>query len=246
MKTGILFAPVLVIALIFACSSKESPEDGTGGDSEDGHASVTFALSGGDFTGNSVRICGSRPPPDPKYRCSSSLTSNVDGACPCFNFAADGSLIDPATGQPVVITGLCSSTAAPPANWSFQYEVFSEQDCTGTRINDGTHNFTCYDSHDISTRAFPNQSVNDVLSPGANTNYVLCTTTNASKSWNFANCIATTTVTDIAAGISRYDCGCTPAAGGTCDCGDGGVGPGDLEAICSFDTATCNIVCEGS
>jgi len=208
---------------------------------------MTFAISGGDFTGNSVRICGSRPAPDPKYRCNPSLTPDVEAgtdagdACPCFNFNADGSLVD-SNGVPVVITGLCPSADFPPANWDFSYAIFTEPNCGGTQLNDGTHNFTCYDSTDIATQAFPNQSANDVLDPGLNTNHILCNTVNASKQWDFTSCAAATTPADTAAGNFRFDCGCTLVEG-TCTCGDGGVTAGDLENGCAFDPVSCNIVC---
>ncbi|MCL2723662.1 MAG: hypothetical protein FWD69_04410 [Polyangiaceae bacterium] len=245
MKGRIAFAPLLVAALIFACSSNSMNQDDTGG--SDGNASMTFALSGGDFTGNSVRICGSRPAPDPKYRCNDSLTPDIEAgtdagdACPCFNFNPDGSLVD-GTGAPAVITGLCPSADFPTANWAFSYALFSAPDCGGTQLNDGTHNFTCYDSTDIASQTFPNQSAEDVLNPGLNTNHVLCNTDNASKSWNFGSCATATTPADTDAGNVRFDCGCTPAAG-TCDCGDGGVMDADLEIGCSFDSLTCNILC---
>ncbi|MCL2725802.1 MAG: hypothetical protein FWD69_15350, partial [Polyangiaceae bacterium] len=248
MKGRIAFAPVLVAALIFACSSNSTNQEGTGG--SNGNASMTFALSGGDFTGNSVRICGSRPAPDPKYRCNSSLTPDIDAgtdagdACPCFNFNADGSLVD-SSGAPAVISGLCPSMDFPAANWAFSYAVFSATDCGGTQLNDGTHNFTCYDSTDIASQAFPNQSAEDVLNPGLNTNHILCNTENAFKSWSFGSCATATTPVDTVAGAIRFDCGCTPAAG-TCDCGNGGVTEADLEDGCSFDPATCNIVCATS
>ncbi|MCL2778233.1 MAG: hypothetical protein FWD73_09530, partial [Polyangiaceae bacterium] len=239
MKGRIAFAPVLVAALIYACSSNS-----TNGGNSGGNASMTFAIAGGDFAGNSVRICGSRTAPDPQYRCIASLTPNPEDECPCFNFSADGSLVE-SNGAPVVISDLCPSADTPPANWNFTYELFSEPDCEGTQINDGTHNFTCYDSTDIASRAFPNQSAEDVLNSGLNTNHIVCATENASKQWNFTNCATTTTPADIAAGASRYDCGCTPAAG-TCDCGAGGVTETDLEDGCAFDPATCEIVCTSS
>ena|GEM_PF-2326949 len=203
-------------------------------------ASTTFSMSGGDFTGNSVRICGSRPAPDAKYRCASSLIPPDEMECPCFNFVSDGTLVD-SSGQPLVINGLCPSSDTPAANWNFSYSIFSASDCGGTELNDGTHNFLCFDSKDIATKAFPNHSI-ESLNPGLNDNHILCSTKNASKQWNFTACTTVTTPTDITAGNVRYDCGCTAIAG-TCNCGDGGVTAGDLEAECSFDPVTCDIVC---
>ncbi|MCL2779101.1 MAG: hypothetical protein FWD73_13960 [Polyangiaceae bacterium] len=242
MKTYILFVPAVIVTSILACSSNSTTAaDGPDGGSGYETASMTLALSGADFTGNSVRICGSRSAPDAKYRCTSTLTP-----CPCFNFAADGSLVDPATGMPAAIPDLCSSSDLPAANWTFQYEVFSALDCSGTQLNNGAHNFTCYDSHDVSTQAFPNQSANEVLNSGVNTNHVLCTSLNASKSWDFLSCVIATTPDEAAAGAKRYDCGCTlTPAGGTCTCGNGGLTVDDLETGCVFDLKTCDILCAG-
>ncbi|MCL2777241.1 MAG: hypothetical protein FWD73_04490 [Polyangiaceae bacterium] len=206
MRVRILFAPALLAAVVFACSSNlTTPDDNTGGsdgtnagtktdagdgtggssnatdggdrtdagtktDAGYGHASITFAFAGGDFTGNSVRICGSRPAPDETYECSPLLS------CSCFNFNADGNLVD-STGALAVVTGLCPSADSPSANWSFDYGLFSAPDCGGTQLNDGTHNSVCYDSTDIATQAFPNQSTNVVLNPGLNTNHILCNAT---------------------------------------------------------------------
>ena len=132
----------------------------------------------------------------------------------------------------------------PACQLGFQLCDFLSTGLWGTQLNDGTHNFTCYDSTDIATQAFPNQSANDVLNPGLNINHVLCNTVNASKSWNFGSCATATTAADAAANAVRFDCGCTAIAG-TCTCGDGGVTVGDLEAGCSFDPVTCEIVCAG-
>ena len=142
-----------------------------------------------------------------------------------------------------VIHGLCPSSDVPTANWDFRYAIYSAPDCQGTQLNDGAHNLTCFDANDIATQAFPNQS-NEFLNPGLNTNHILCTTTNASKQWNFGSCATATTDADIAADNTRYDCGCTPnPAAATCDCGPGGVTSADLEQGCAFETTTCNILC---
>ncbi|MCL2725201.1 MAG: hypothetical protein FWD69_12275 [Polyangiaceae bacterium] len=236
----------LTTAIVFACSSNTQQDVSHGGD--DGNATTIFSIAGADFTGNSVRICGSRPAPDPKYRCDWSLTPTVDAgedagtACPCFNFTADGNLADDA-GAPVVVTGLCPSIDFPPADWSFQYQIFSAPDCAGTQLNDGTHNFTCYDSRDIATRVNPNLTV-EALNSGLNTNHILCNTDNASKDFNFGSCASTTTAADTVMGNVRYDCGCILVEG-TCSCGTGGITASDLEAGCLFDPTTCEITCPG-
>ena len=218
-------------------ASTGSPGDST--------ASVTIILPTASFTGNSVRICGERLVPAARdFRCENSLSSPDAGTtgCPCFNFAADGSLVDPVTGAPVVINNLCPSVDVPNDPWTFTYEVFSGAGCTGTQLNDGTHNFTCFDSRDLLAQANPNSSV-EFLSPGLNQNHILCLTTNASKDFNFASCVLATTPADVSAGLERFQCGCTPVGNGTCDCGPNGVGPADLQAGCAFDPTTCDILC---
>ena len=207
-------------------------------------SSITFALPSASFSGNSVLICGERDlPADPKYRCVSALGTPDGGTCSCFNFAQDGSLIDPSTGLPPVINDLCPSEDFPNADWTFTYSVFTEADCGGTQLNDGTNNFTCFDSRDLLSQANPNESI-EPLVPGPNENHILCLTTNASKTFNFESCAINTTATSIPA-VQRFDCGCTPADGGGCDCGPHGIGPGDLPPECSFETtpASCNILC---
>lgn len=217
---------------------------GSGGSGPDGPSSVTIAMGGGggSFDGNSVQICGQRPPPDSKYRCESVLHASDGSICPCFDFAPDGSLLDPMTGQPVVLDNLCPSSDFPEADWTFTYAVFSEQGCRGTQLNDGNHNFTCFDSRDLVAQANPNASV-EPLDPGANVNHILCITVNASKEFNFESCAVATTSSDAAACLFRLDCGCVPTGSWGCECGPNGVGPGDLPPGCAFDPATCDIVC---
>src|SRR5262245_14705842 len=81
------------IAHVAACSSSSDPTEGL--------ATTSFNVSG-DFSGNSVRICGARnPAADGKFRCDSELPGSastivvpgdpdsVTTECPCFDFAAD-------------------------------------------------------------------------------------------------------------------------------------------------------------
>ena len=141
MKANLQFAAMLACAL-GACGRASlggpggsSSDQGNTGNSDSAtnlQSGITFALPSASFSGNSVRICGQRDlPADPKYRCISSLSSPDAGAeaCPCFNFAADGSLIDPTTGQPPVINNLCPSEDFPNADWTFTYAVFTEPAC---------------------------------------------------------------------------------------------------------------------
>jgi alpha-tubulin suppressor-like RCC1 family protein len=222
------------VALVAAagCGSSES---------SDPQSSVKFSVLGADFSGNSVRICGSRPAADLKYGCANDLLDD-NAECPCFDFNADGTLIVAGGAGAPAVSGLCPSIDLPPADWTFSYEIYSAPGCQGTQLNDGDHNFTCFDSHDLGTQAHPNQSV-EPLVPGVNVNHVLCLTTDATKDWNFDTCSIISTPTDAAVGETRLDCGCTLVAA-ACDCGPGGVTPGDLESLCSFDPATCDIVCQ--
>jgi hypothetical protein len=245
-----------VLTMFAACGTSKNE----GGSNTEQTASASFDLSGGNFSGNSVQICGSRPPVEGKYRCNSSLSGPDGGDCQCFNFNADGSL------QGGVINGLCpsvdlgadASADAGPADWTFTYSIFTQPNCMGPQLNDGNHNFTCFDSHDIQAQANPNKSV-EVLNPGPNANHILCTTENASKTFNFQSCAQscdTPSPDGGACSLTRFNCGCTVISaapdggpdgggvGGTCSCGDAGVTSGDLEAGCRFDPTTCDILCQ--
>ncbi|MCL2779100.1 MAG: hypothetical protein FWD73_13955 [Polyangiaceae bacterium] len=239
MKGRIAIAPAFAAVMIFACSSNSTDNSASGGSDDGGeNGSIGFTLAGNDFTDQSVRICGDRQDPsNPEYRCLSSLTPNQE-ECPCFNFTPDGQLVD-TNGVPVVISDLCPSANIPPANWSFTYAIYDSPDCEGTQLNDGTHDFVCYDSRDLATQAHPNESV-EPLNPGVNTNHIICTSENASKTWDFASCAITTTVAD--GTNTRYDCGCELVVD-TCTCGTSGLTQADLEAGCAFDAITCDIVC---
>jgi hypothetical protein len=223
--------PSIATLIAAACGSSE-PTDGL--------SSVKFSVVGADFSGNSVRICGSRPPADLKYGCASDLLDeNVE--CPCFDFNADGTLVGAGGVGAPAVSGLCPSINVPQADWTFSYAIYSAPGCMGTQINDGGHNFTCFDSHDVGLQAHPNQSV-EPLAPGANVNHVLCLTTDATKDWSFDTCSVISTPAEVAAGQTRLDCGCAPVAG-ACDCGPGGITSGDLDSFCSFDTTSCEILC---
>jgi len=247
MKNKIVLTPILAAITILACGSNRDGNESPGGGPDNPMASVSFNLAGAtDFANQSVRICGSRPAPDSKYRCDASIALAGSSACPCFNFTADGNLVD-STGAPVVLDGLCPTSDFPSAIWTFQYDIFSEPNCEGTHLNDGTHDLTCFDSHDLGTQAFPNQSV-EVLYPGRNQNHIMCVTSeeNASKSFQFLSCADTTTPADVSMDQIRFDCGCVPMPrdSATCTCA-GGLQESDLEKGCGFDPASCEIVCKG-
>lgn len=224
-----------VLASVAAITSACSDDTARSARREDATSSIAFALSGGDFTGNSVRICGSRTQADGKYRCNSQLSAQSDGGgdgCGCFEFDSTGAVLDP-NG---ILAGLCPSVDVPTSDWTFSYEIWSATGCTGTQLNDGTHDLVCYDSKDFASQANPNQSI-EPLAIGANANQILCVTANAKKSFQFESCA----IVDVDAGAG-YDCGCTPVDGGTCSC-PGGLAASDLQAGCSFDSTTCNILC---
>lgn len=182
MKNVIVFASTLsfAIALTPACGTSSSSRSKA-------LASTSFAITGVDFTGDSVRICGSRrPPADSRYFCNSTLSSPDDAGdagCPCFNFGTDGTLVDMADGGPGIFTDLCASNdlaadagaAAGPVDWTFDYSLFNGADCRGAQLNDGTDNLTCFDSRDLVAQTNPNASL-EVLSPGLNPNHVVCGT----------------------------------------------------------------------
>jgi choice-of-anchor A domain-containing protein len=165
------------VALVVACRT---------GFDEEVAATASFSVEGVDLVGRSVRICGSRTPPaDPKYPCVNSLSAADagPGACPCFDFTAEGHLIDPSTGQLAALEGLCPSSdlgvnagidAGAGADWTFTYFLFSDAGCSGEQLNDGAHDVTCFDSRDLAAQAHPNQSV-ESLNPGPNANPgILC------------------------------------------------------------------------
>jgi hypothetical protein len=238
------------IALLAACGASPKSNGPQG-------VSTTFAISGGDFSNNSVRICGSRmPPADSKFRCVSDLGSSDAGAdaggCPCFNFEPNGTLAGSG-----IISNLCPSidTSAGAiveedggAPWTFTYAIFNSPDCEGARLNDGTHNFTCFDSRNVATE-MPANETTEILNPGLNSNQVLCATVNAQKSFNFLSCQRMCPGGVLASGQCTglpitFSCGCTLAADGTCVCnGDAGPTAADLPDGCGFQMPSCDIAC---
>jgi hypothetical protein len=220
------------------------------GSVEPNQSQMAFALGGGDFYGNSVRICGARVThADSKYACDSVLSADESSVavpgphqgeeCPCFDFASDGTLKDPTTHQAIVVDGLCPSIDLPHSNWRFDYTIYTHQACMGSVLNTPSNNFTCFDSEDLASQDHPNASV-EYLYKGANENHVLCATENASKTWDFESCAITTTPADEQACRERYDCDCT-VQNGVCGCGS--LHQSNLEAGCYFEQGTCDILC---
>ena len=233
-----------VSGVMVACGSDPGQTAGT--TTPELTASVVFSGSGGaSFTQSSLRVCGRRAEAASEgYRCSSSM---ADG-CACLRFDDKGHAIDPKTGHEAVVTGLCPSDSAPAADWRFEYAMFPSTDCTGTPLNDGSHDFTCYDAHAFAKKENPNASV-EPLHKGRNVNNVVCVTHNASKAWQFASCAELTTADDVASRLTRYDCGCYPTADhptyatsstlGSCGCPDAlhPIPPG-----CTL-SPTCDVIC---
>ena len=110
MRLTNIVAPVASVALIAACGSTQATPSG---ETLTSTLSFQTTLPGENFTGNSVRICGSRTPPaDAKYRCSNNFNAalgvplasgdkandtgaggnTIDEDCPCFQFNPDGTL----------------------------------------------------------------------------------------------------------------------------------------------------------
>jgi hypothetical protein len=233
LRNRCLWMATLVAGIAPGCPAEEVGSD---------QSTIQFALTSSTFSGASVRICGTRPAAGPQFTCESSLpsTPGEPASCVCFDFDENGSLID-ANGDPAIVGGLCPSSVPPSGDWTFDYAVFDRRGCEGTQLNDGT-DFVCYDANDLATRAHPNQSV-EPLQPGLNTNHIICAVKTASKTWDFTSCADITTPEDMAARLTRYDCGCTPTDSGMCDCGEGGLSALDLETGCSFDSV-CDIVCD--
>jgi hypothetical protein len=231
-----------VLAQGAACSS-----------SDETLASTNFQVSGRDFSGNSIRICGARnPAAEAGIACDSVLPDTASSVsvpggpgaltpeCPCFDFAADGTLIDPTSQEAVAVSGLCPSSDVPMGGWTFDYTIYSMGSCTGEIINTAANNFVCFDARDLLSQAHPNQSFDETLTTGSNANHILCLSANADKDWSFSSCALETTAADEILDQTRYNCGCA-IQGSVCACDN--VTAANLQAGCDFDPATCDIVC---
>jgi hypothetical protein len=160
--------------------------------------------------------------------------------CPCFDFAADGTLIDPTSRRPVEVNHLCPSNDVPAGGWTFDYTIYTAGSCHGEVLNTPENNFVCYDTRDLLLLDHPNQSFNERLAEGDNANHIVCLTRNANKTFDFTSCSIETDETDVALGQERYSCGCTLEEG---VCGCGNFTEADLADGCEFDPCTCDIVC---
>jgi autotransporter-associated beta strand protein len=149
-------------------------------------SSVSAAITGGVFDGNSVFIVahrnGTAVPADP-------CVSDTSG---CFNFDTGSN------GVPTPVPGdtgaenfnhLCPtadvnesdaavSDAGGPGTWTFTYHVWSRPNCTGTELTAPGNNFTCFTDSDLASQTFPNQTANETLLPGPVVNTILCVSEN--------------------------------------------------------------------
>jgi len=216
--------------------------------------------------------------------------------CPCFQFNADGSLVSVLTGfddtgdpifgndlvsgtpPQVVIPNLCPSNDVPEGDWTFTYAVWTGTTCgTGPTPGEaltGTgnpNNFVCYDSRDLATLTNPNETTGEPLDPGQNSNHIVCSTVNATKTFDFTSC-ALSCGTEIAGGTivinpanppaqnadgtfscmnagNVFECGCTGATSpetlDACACGENGFT--SLPDGCTFGFISadepCAIIC---
>lgn len=230
----------LCVASQQGCGAKD-PADELDSADTDNTASVAMALSGADFSGNSVRITGSRATAaDTKYPCRSTVND-------CFNFDAAG---HPLLGGVNGFNDLCPiedvPSGAPGGLWSFTYAIWSGPNCTGTLLNapGNPNNFVCYDITDLHNQDHPNQSVNETLHKGTTVdNTIVCTSKNARKTFDFNSCADITFFTPpLPFHSSVYDCGCTKV-GLTCTCSQFDDTTPNLPPGCVFNTTTCTINC---
>ena len=138
-------AGVVGLFSMAACSgaSKGNNNDVAAGDGPT--STVRTALSGGDFSDNSVFIVGHRNgAADTKYPC-------VNDTSGCFNFghvdAGVSNIPFPVPGdtgaaafdhlcptEDVLASDASVSDAGAPGTWTFTYHVWSQPNCTGTEI----------------------------------------------------------------------------------------------------------------
>lgn len=231
-------AGMATIAALSACHTATSV-DGTSTDETMAHAALALSVPP-DYSGVTVLIQGIRTPAaNGLYGCRSAVTG-------CFSLDADGyatSLPDGAPG----FDELCPTRDVPVGDWTFSYTIYSGPDCTGTVLNDGTHNLVCYDINDIAARLHPNQTFQEPLGPGENENRILCLTVDAEKTFNLNVCEVLDGDPN-GHGPIVLDCGCAPCAPDDVQCQPQCLCPGNygalpvLPADCQFDES-CSIVC---
>ena len=162
------------LAATSGCSKDADPAD------EGPTSTVNMALSGADFSGNSVSITATRAGlADGKYPCSSGPITT------CFNFDAAGHPIDPVSGAngfvdlcPTEDVNGAGGSGGIAGDWTFTYTIYSQQNCVGTVLSapgvSNSNNFVCYDINDLFTQLHPNETFEESLAPGSqeNTNHL--------------------------------------------------------------------------
>lgn len=204
-----------------------------------GTSSLSLKIDDPNFAGNSVYVCGQRKTPsDGKYPCFDGWDKwgKADPVCDCFEFA--GGKNDGDYTVPSKFKDLCPSAniephpeVPGPSPWSFWWVVYNGPGCGKTKVKgsyatpitdpnpkdayvENEHNFVCFDREDLAYKQHPNQTKDEILEPGKNTNHIVCITKNASKDFDFDVCVE-----DSYSGT--LDCGCTPTYGKkypTCEC----------------------------
>lgn len=237
MRKQSVYVSSILLGVLAACYGCENGSahgnDSSASPSRPELASVSFAQLG-DFSGNSVSICGFRGSPggsevDPKYPpCLIEL-------CDCYEFEAEGTL----AGGP--IEGLCPSENLPGAGgevdpaWTFTFEIWTDAGCTGEVLNaeGNPNNFACYDSNELSNPSAVPNTIVEPLQGGENVNHIICTSEGSSKQWSFRECVPL-------AEEGLYDCDCELVED-TCTCGE--VLGEDLPEGCSFFGPECYVDC---
>ncbi|MFM2154049.1 MAG: Stigma-specific protein Stig1, partial [Pseudomonadota bacterium] len=104
-------------------------------------------------------------------------------------------------------------------------------------------NFECFDTRDLFSQDYPNQTHQVTVLPGQNDASIACLTTNGTQSFAFSSCaIETQSSTEL-----MLDCGCT-YSGNACSCAalSGSNLQNDASATCVIDASAprpCAVVC---
>jgi len=228
-------AGVIAIVSMSACSMNQDSPAPAG---DEATSSVSAALTGGVFDGNSVFIEAHRNGfADAKYPCVSKTSG-------CFNFGNDSHGVPtPKPGDTGAenFNRLCPTEdvnepdAGGDGRWTFTYHIWSQPNCEGTELTADDHDFTCYTESDLASKAHPNQTVNETLPPGRVVNTLLCPSENTPKEFGFTVCQELPPPDHC---DTNLDCACVPVHD-SCQCPFDTTG---LPPECRLD-ADCHIVC---
>jgi hypothetical protein len=172
------------------------------------------------------------------YSCESDVSR-------CFAFNSDGTLQPPAGSSVAGFSELCPTEDATPTGgtgtWTFTYTFYNGAGCAAPATP--LDNFVCYAESDLSAQANPDQTKDESLAPGLNTNVVFCITSDAQKVFDFNSCDNLHVPTGPSDKTLDLDCGCT-LNGVTCECGQFSL-PLDLPAGCDQPSPNqnCEIFC---